>query len=82
MRPEHFQLDPNGLPAKVHVVEPTGSETQVLADFAGASVLCAFRERVSAKPGETIRITPTRHWCICSMPAPVCGWLVEPARFT
>ncbi len=49
---------PNGVPAKVHVVEPTGSETQVLAEFAGASVLCAFRERVSAKPGETIRITP------------------------
>ena len=58
VRPEHFQLDPNGVPAVVHVVEPTGSETQVLAEFAGASVLCAFRERVSAKPGETIRITP------------------------
>ena len=41
-----------------NVVEPTGSETQVLAEFAGASVLCAFRERVSAKPGETIHITP------------------------
>ena len=39
------------LPAKVHVVEPTGSETQVLAEFAGASVLCAFRERVSAQAG-------------------------------
>jgi multiple sugar transport system ATP-binding protein len=58
VRPEHFQLDPNGVAATVHVVEPTGSETQVLAEFAGASVLCAFRERVSAKPGETIRITP------------------------
>ena len=58
VRPEHFQLDPHGVPAKVHVVEPTGSETQVLAEFAGASVLCAFRERVSAKPGEMIRITP------------------------
>ena len=58
VRPEHFQLDPNGVAARVHVVEPTGSETQVLAEFAGASVLCAFRERVAAKPGETIRITP------------------------
>jgi multiple sugar transport system ATP-binding protein len=58
VRPEHFQLDPSGVPAKVHVVEPTGSETQVLAEFAGTSVLCAFRERVSAKPGETIHITP------------------------
>ena len=58
IRPEHFQLDPSGLPAKVHVVEPTGSETQVLADFAGASVICAFRDRITARPGETIRIVP------------------------
>ena len=48
---------PQGLPATVHVVEPTGSETQVMADFAGTPIICAFRERVSAKPGETIRIT-------------------------
>jgi multiple sugar transport system ATP-binding protein len=58
IRPEHFQLSPEGLPAVVHVVEPTGSETQVMAEFAGASVICAFRERVSAKPGETIRVRP------------------------
>jgi multiple sugar transport system ATP-binding protein len=58
VRPEHFQLNPSGLPAIVHVVEPTGSETQVVAEFAGASVICAFRERISAKPGETIRIAP------------------------
>ncbi|MBV9247960.1 MAG: sn-glycerol-3-phosphate ABC transporter ATP-binding protein UgpC [Acetobacteraceae bacterium] len=58
VRPEHFQLSPEGLPAKVHVVEPTGSETQVMAEFAGEPIICAFRERVSAKPGETIRIAP------------------------
>ena len=52
IRPEHFQLNPEGLPAIVYVVEPTGSETQVIAEFAGASVLCAFRERVSARPGD------------------------------
>jgi multiple sugar transport system ATP-binding protein len=27
-----------------------------MADFAGTPIICAFRERVSAKPGETIRI--------------------------
>ena len=57
VRPEHFMLDSQGLPAKVHVVEPTGSETQVMAEFAGTPIVCAFRERVSAKPGETIHIT-------------------------
>ena len=58
VRPEHFQISPDGLPAVVHVIEPTGSETQVLAEFAGASVICAFRERIAARPGETIRIAP------------------------
>ncbi len=58
VRPEHFRLSATGLPATVHVVEPTGSETQVMAEFAGVPIICAFRERVSAKPGETIRIAP------------------------
>jgi multiple sugar transport system ATP-binding protein len=58
VRPEHFVLNPQGLPATVHVIEPTGSETQVMADFAGSPVVCAFRERVSARPGEIIRMTP------------------------
>jgi multiple sugar transport system ATP-binding protein len=56
VRPEHFQLQGDGLPATVHVVEPTGSETQVMAEFAGTSIVCAFRERVAARPGEVIRI--------------------------
>jgi multiple sugar transport system ATP-binding protein len=56
VRPEHFQLSRDGLPATVHVVEPTGSETQVMAEYAGTSIICAFRERVTAKPGEVIRV--------------------------
>jgi multiple sugar transport system ATP-binding protein len=58
VRPEHFVLSTQGLPATVHVIEPTGSETQVMAEFAGSPVVCAFRERVSARPGETIRMAP------------------------
>jgi multiple sugar transport system ATP-binding protein len=42
----------------VHVVEPTGSETQVLAYLGETLVLCAFRERVLARPGETIHVLP------------------------
>ncbi len=56
IRPEHFQLRGDGLPATVNVIEPTGSETQVMADFAGTPIICAFRERLSARPGETIRL--------------------------
>ncbi len=58
VRPEHFRLDPNGEPARVNVIEPTGSETQVMAEFAGTGIIAAFRERVTARPGEVIRITP------------------------
>ncbi len=58
VRPEHFSLAGEGLPIKVNVVEPTGSETQVLANFAGTPIICTFRERITAKPGETIRILP------------------------
>jgi multiple sugar transport system ATP-binding protein len=58
IRPEHMLLRAEGQPAVVHVVEPTGSETQVLARLGGATILCAFRERVTAKPGEAIHIMP------------------------
>jgi multiple sugar transport system ATP-binding protein len=42
----------------VVVVEPTGSETQVQLRIAGESLTGVFRERVLAKPGDTIRVTP------------------------
>jgi multiple sugar transport system ATP-binding protein len=61
IRPEHWTLDAAGVDAIVHLVEPTGSETQVAAHVGGMPVLCAFRERISAKPGETIRIMPDRN---------------------
>ena len=58
IRPEHIHLDPNGVEAKVHVVEPTGSETQVVADIGKQQLVCLFRERITAKAGEMIRIMP------------------------
>jgi len=58
VRPEHFFLSDAGVPAKIHVIEPTGSETQVLAELGGVNIVCAFRERVAARPGEDIRIMP------------------------
>ena len=58
IRPEHFQLQGDGIPAQVVVVEPTGSETQVVARAGGREITCVFRERVSARPGETIHVAP------------------------
>ena len=58
VRPEHLHIDDTGLPAEIVTVEPTGSETQVVARFAGHEMTCAFRQRISAHPGETIKIRP------------------------
>jgi multiple sugar transport system ATP-binding protein len=60
IRPEHWRLGGEGVDAIVQVVEPTGSETQVIARLAGDRIVCAFRERISARPGEAIRIAPDR----------------------
>jgi multiple sugar transport system ATP-binding protein len=58
VRPEHLRLDAGGIPAIVQVVEPTGSETQVLMKVGSQSMVGAFRERVSAKPGEVLPVRP------------------------
>jgi len=60
IRPEHLRLDPDGIKASVQVVEPTGSETQVLLRVGGQSLIAAFRDRISAKPGEILPISPDR----------------------
>jgi multiple sugar transport system ATP-binding protein len=58
VRPEHFSIADDGAEAPVHVVEPTGSETQVIAHIGGAEVVAAFRERHAFKPGDKIRLKP------------------------
>jgi len=64
LRPEHIRIDPEGVPAEVVVIEPTGSETQVVLRAGGQGgmkqeIIAVFRERMSAKPGEIIPIAPT-----------------------
>jgi multiple sugar transport system ATP-binding protein len=59
IRPEHFRLTgAGGLPIEVIVIEPTGSETQVVATLGGKEITCVFRERIAARPGETIHVVP------------------------
>jgi multiple sugar transport system ATP-binding protein len=58
VRPEHLRLDAGGIPATVQVVEPTGSETQVMMKIGSQTMVGAFRERVSAKPGEILPVRP------------------------
>jgi multiple sugar transport system ATP-binding protein len=58
IRPEHFELGEGGLEAEVVVVEPTGSETQVVARIGGQEVIAVFRERQSIGPGDKIPLRP------------------------
>ena len=58
VRPEHFVLADDGAEASVVVVEPTGSEIQVVADMGGDHVVAVFRERHDLQPGQKIRLQP------------------------
>jgi multiple sugar transport system ATP-binding protein len=58
IRPEHLTLGGDGAKAEVSVTEPTGSETQVFARLGTQKIVGVFRERVSARPGEMIPVTP------------------------
>jgi multiple sugar transport system ATP-binding protein len=60
VRPEHFRLvsDGAGVPVEVVVVEPMGSETQIVVRSGGQEMICVFRDRILPQPGETIRIAP------------------------
>jgi multiple sugar transport system ATP-binding protein len=58
IRPEHLRVDPNGVDAEVVLIEPTGSETQVVVNLGGQEITGVFRERISAAPGDHIRLSP------------------------
>jgi len=62
-RPEHLTLGGSnaggsGVTAEISVIEPTGSETQVFAKIGTQKIVGVFRERISAKPGDTLPVTP------------------------
>ncbi len=62
VRPEHFMLADDGADVEVQVVEPTGSELQVVAKLGGhgdgQEIIAVFRERHQFKPGDKIRLKP------------------------
>ncbi|WP_292554638.1 TOBE domain-containing protein, partial [Mesorhizobium sp.] len=58
IRPEHLRLSDAGIPVTVAVVEPTGSEVQLIGRTEGGEEIVAnFRERHSFTPGETVRLS-------------------------
>jgi ABC-type sugar transport system ATPase subunit len=49
----------------VQVVEPTGSELQVVATLGDSEIIAVFRERHQFKPGDKIRLKPDPRLFIC-----------------
>ena len=70
IRPEHFVIADDGADAVVQVLEPTGSETLIVAKLDGQEanqqndqdkdqdIIAVFRERHPFKPGDKIRLKP------------------------
>ncbi len=58
MRPEHLDLQEDGLALRVEVVEPTGAELHVGATLGGHPFTAVFRDRHAFRPGDTIRVAP------------------------
>jgi multiple sugar transport system ATP-binding protein len=58
IRPEHFTIADDGAESIVQVVEPTGSEIQIVAKLGGEEIIAVFRERHQFKPGDKIRLRP------------------------
>ena len=57
IRPEHLVLDPDGLPFEVVLVEPTGSETQILLRRDAQQIVALLRQRAQARPGDVLHLS-------------------------
>jgi multiple sugar transport system ATP-binding protein len=58
IRPEHFAIADDGTEAEIQVIEPTGSELQVVATMGGSEIIAVFRERHRFRPGDRVRLKP------------------------
>jgi multiple sugar transport system ATP-binding protein len=56
IRPEHLVPAADGVPARVIVTEPTGSETQFTLRLGDQTMVCLVRERMAALPGGEIQV--------------------------
>jgi multiple sugar transport system ATP-binding protein len=56
LRPEHIHVEAEGVEATVLLVEPTGSETVLQLRLGASEITAVVRQRVLARPGETIRL--------------------------
>jgi multiple sugar transport system ATP-binding protein len=58
VRPEHLAIADDGAEGIIQVIEPTGSEIQVVVKLGEEEIIAVFRERHQFKPGDKIRLKP------------------------
>jgi multiple sugar transport system ATP-binding protein len=61
VRPDHIDVitqGSDGVAGRVLSIEPTGAETLVMAELAGAAITIVTRERLALRPGDPIRLRP------------------------
>lgn len=58
VRPEDVRLDPNGLEMGVIVLEPMGSETQIIGKLGSQPFTAVVRDRIAARPGDKLTVMP------------------------
>jgi multiple sugar transport system ATP-binding protein len=58
IRPEHIAIDAAGIPAEVMVVEPMGSETELVVKVEDSTLVVLAHGRAVARPGDRIFLNP------------------------
>jgi multiple sugar transport system ATP-binding protein len=58
IRPEHLDVDPQGAGLLAEVIEPTGSEVQILGRLGSQTFTGLFRERILPEPGDRVGFRP------------------------
>jgi multiple sugar transport system ATP-binding protein len=60
IRPEHFETCAagDGAPARVLLVDPLGSDTQLTLQWGDVQVIALFHERLAVAPGEVLHLRP------------------------
>jgi multiple sugar transport system ATP-binding protein len=58
IRPEHLDIADDGFPARVSVVEPTGSETLVFLRFGETDIVAVLHDWHDFNPGQTVHLRP------------------------
>ncbi len=58
IRPEHLAIGNKGAEAKVTVIEPMGSETQLFAKIGNQRIVGVFRQRLKVRPGDSLALNP------------------------